>query len=71
MRLTDFYGSSEILSASLTSFILATEKKLRGFSINVLYISFLSTTCIMFFSLHSNLLLYWHDFRDINVTLSK
>ena len=30
MRLTDFYGSSEILSASLTSFILATEKKNLG-----------------------------------------
>ena len=35
------------------------------------YINFLSMTFIVFVSLDLNVLLCWHDFRDVNVMLSK
>ena len=41
-----------------------------GFSIRYRFIIFLSMTFIEFEALHSNLLLCWHGFRDVNVTVN-
>ena len=41
-----------------------------GFSIKYRFIIFLFMTFIEFVTLHSNLLLCWHGFRDVNVTVN-
>ena len=41
-----------------------------GFSIKYRFIIFLFMTFIEFVTLHLNLLLCWHGFRDINVTVN-
>ena len=41
-----------------------------GFSTKYRFITFLSITLMEFVMLHSNLLLCWHGFRDVNITVN-
>ena len=50
--------------------ILTYGGEIWGFSIKYCYIIGLSVTYIVFVSLHLNLLLCWHSFHDIILTLS-
>ena len=68
-RLTEYHEASRPLGTSLKVPYRLEKKKLMGFSIKYRFIIFLSMTFIEFVTLHSNLLLCWHGFRDVTVNV--